>query len=150
MGRDSGLRPALVPTPSPDVWNAVTEVLVRYATGIDSRNWTLLRSCFTDDCDADYGDIGHWRTADEITTWMAHTHDPLGPTLHRLTNVTMAVTPGGVDTRCYVHGIITLADRSAIHAYGWYDDLVVSRPDGWKIAVRRFTSVTTESHPPFA
>jgi 3-phenylpropionate/cinnamic acid dioxygenase small subunit len=131
-----------------DVRNAVTDVLVRYASGIDSRDWNLLRSCFTDDCDADYGDIGHWRGADEINAWMAQTHDPLGPTLHRITNVTMAESDGGVVTRCYVHALITLPDRSAIHAYGWYDDVLVSGRDGWKIAVRRFTSVATESRPP--
>jgi 3-phenylpropionate/cinnamic acid dioxygenase small subunit len=149
VARNSGIRPAFDPTPSLDVRSAVTDVLFRYATGIDSRNWVLLRSCFRDDCDADYGDIGHWRSADEITAWMSQTHDPLGPTLHRITNVTMADSERGVSTRCYVHGIITLPDRSAIHAYGLYDDVIVSRRDGWKIARRRFTSVTTETHPPF-
>ena len=50
-----------------DTRDAVTDVLVRYASGIDGRDWPLLRTCFTDDCDADYGDIGHWRGGDEIT-----------------------------------------------------------------------------------
>ena len=36
----------------------VADVLVRYATGIDRRDWELFRTCFTEDCDADYGDIG--------------------------------------------------------------------------------------------
>ncbi len=42
----------------------IADVLVRYATGIDRRDWTLFRSCFTDDCVADYGDIGVWHGAD--------------------------------------------------------------------------------------
>ena len=33
----------------------ITDVLVRYATGIDTRNWPLFRTCFTDDVQADYG-----------------------------------------------------------------------------------------------
>ena len=41
----------------------IAEVLVRYATGIDRRDWTLFRTCFTDDCDADYGDIGTLHSA---------------------------------------------------------------------------------------
>ena len=28
----------------------VADLLVRYASGIDRRDWALLRSCFTDDC----------------------------------------------------------------------------------------------------
>lgn len=134
----------------PDIRNAVADVLVRYATGIDTRDWVLFRSCFTDDCQTDYGDIGCWRSGDEITAWMARTHDPLGPTLHRIGNVTMTHTTDGINTRCYVHGIITLPDGSAVHAYGWYDDEFVLRPGGWRIAARRFTPVTTEHHPPMS
>jgi hypothetical protein len=44
----------------------VAEVLVRYATGIDGRDWDVLRSCFTEDVGADDGVIGVWHDADEI------------------------------------------------------------------------------------
>lgn len=141
--------------PAPDVVADVTDVVVRYATGIDTRDWPLLRSCFTDDCDADYGDIGHWQGADEITRWMADIHDPLGPTLHRITNVVVRTAdangddapdaPGGdqVVARCYVHGIVTTADGgTVVHAFGTYDDDLVRTPDGWRIARRRFTAVS--------
>lgn len=129
----------------------MTDLLVRYASAIDSHDWALLRSCFTDDCDADYGETGHWHRSDEITSWMAATHDPLGPTMHRITNITMTQAPDLVKTRCYVHGVVVLPDRSAaVHAYGWYDDEVVATPGGWRIARRRFTPVTTELHPPMS
>ncbi len=42
----------------------VAEVLIRYATGIDRREWELFRSCFTDDCDIEYPDIGIWHSAE--------------------------------------------------------------------------------------
>jgi len=41
-----------------DVRADVADVLVRYATGIDQRDWALFRTCFTEDCEADYGGIG--------------------------------------------------------------------------------------------
>jgi 3-phenylpropionate/cinnamic acid dioxygenase small subunit len=129
-----------------DLQQAVTELLIRYATGIDSRDWVLLRTCFSDDCDADYGDIGHWHSGDEITTWMAETHDPLGPTLHRISNIVLRRDGDSLRTRCAVHGIIVMPDRSAaVHAFGFYDDGIVLT-DGPKIARRRFTQVTTELH----
>ena len=127
----------------------MTDLLVRYAIAIDSRDWASFRDCFTEDCDADYGEIGHWHGTDEITAWMASNHDPLGPTLHRITNVTMASEPNLVRTRCYVHGVVVLPDRSAaVHAYGWYDDEVVETAVGWQVARRRFTPVTMELHSP--
>lgn len=36
----------------------ITELLVRYATGIDSRDRQLFRTCFTDDAHFDYGYLG--------------------------------------------------------------------------------------------
>ena len=62
-------------------------MLLRYATGVDQRDWELFRTCFTDDCDADYGSIGHWHSGDEITEWMRVAHEPAGHTMHRITNV---------------------------------------------------------------
>ncbi len=131
-----------------DVRDRVTDVLVRYATGIDSRDWELFKTCFTGDCDADYGDIGHWHGSDEIAAWMAQTHEPVGPTLHRITNI--ALTPVGerVVARSYVHAVLVMSDGAAIHGFGMYDDELVSSPDGWRIARRRFTTVTVERHAP--
>ena len=124
----------------------VSDLLIRYATGIDSRDWVMLRSCFTDECEADYGDIGHWSSGDEITAWMAETHDPLGPTLHRISNIVLRKDGDALRTRCAVHATIVMPDRSAaVHAYGFYDDEIVVA-DVPRIARRRFTQVTTEFH----
>jgi len=124
----------------------VADVLVRYATGIDRRDWTLFRSCFTDDCEADYGDIGTWHSADEITEWMTQTHEPCGHTMHRITNV--AVDPGGdgrVRARCYVDAIIMGPDNAGgMRANGYYDDELVHTDGGWRIARRRYTMVHLE------
>ena len=130
-----------MPESGAEVRQSITDVLIRYATGIDARDWSLLRSCFTDDCDADYGKIGHWHGADEITAWMAQTHEPLGPTLHRITNVSVDLEQDPVASRCYVHAIIVLPDRSALHAYGFYDDEFVLSAAGPTIARRVFTQV---------
>jgi hypothetical protein len=69
----------------------IAELQVRYATGIDRRDWDLFRTCFTDDCVADYGDIGVWHGTDEITAWMDQAHQGAGHTLHRITNHAVAV-----------------------------------------------------------
>ena len=124
----------------------VGEVLVRYATGIDRRDWDLFRTCFTADVEADYGDIGVWHGVEEITEWMRATHEPCGHTMHRITNV--AVTPVDDDhasSRCYVQALVLLADnQNGVRATGCYDDDLVRTDDGWRIAERHFTSVLLE------
>jgi 3-phenylpropionate/cinnamic acid dioxygenase small subunit len=125
-----------------DIRQDVFDVLVRYATGIDRRDWELFRSCFTEDCKADYGDIGVWHGADAITAWMQQSHQGCGHTLHRITN--QAITPNGdgVAARSYVDAIVMAADnQSGTRAVGYHDDEFVHTDDGWKIAHRDFTLV---------
>jgi len=125
-----------------EVRQDVADLLVRYASGIDRRDWDLLRSCFTDDCVADYGDIGRWNGADEITEWMRNTHDLLGRSLHRITNVTVTSNGDAVTARAYVDAIVFGPDDvHGAQSAGYYDDVVVRTDDGWKIARRRFTMV---------
>jgi 3-phenylpropionate/cinnamic acid dioxygenase small subunit len=132
------------PTGSPDASRQdIADVQLRYASGIDRRDWVLFRSCFDDGCDADYGDIGSWRSADEITEFMRQMHEPVGPTLHRITN--QVVERRGDDeasARCYVDALVMSPDgETAYRVAGCYDDELVRRVDGWKIARRRFTMV---------
>lgn len=123
----------------------IGDLLVRYATGIDRRDWELLRSCFTGDCVADYGDIGQWKSADEITEWMRATHEPLGHTLHRITNHAVHSDGDAVTVRSYVD-VIALGPGNVggAQAAGYYDDVVVRTDDGWKIARRTYTMVRVQ------
>ena len=45
----------------------ITEVLIRYATGIDSKDWPLFRSCWADEVDLDYGELGEFTDPDAFT-----------------------------------------------------------------------------------
>ena len=65
----------------------IADVLLRYATAIDTRQWALLRTCFTDDVQADYGDIGHWSDADGITKFMSEVHETMSDVKHMLHNM---------------------------------------------------------------
>lgn len=125
-----------------DVHRVVSDVLVRYATGIDRRDWVLFGTCFTDDCVADYGEIGTWRSVAEITEFMRTTHEPCGHTMHRISNIALEPVGDDVAARSYVDALIMMAgNRTGVRALGYYDDRLVATDDGWRIAERRFTSV---------
>lgn len=120
----------------------ITDVLVRYATGIDRRDWPLFRTVFTDDCELDYGEIGTWSGVDAVTDFMEQSHATAGHTMHRMTNHVITVDGDRAEARTYVDGLILFGDNtSGAHAVGIYDDDVVRTEGGWRIARRRFTPV---------
>jgi 3-phenylpropionate/cinnamic acid dioxygenase small subunit len=128
----------------------IAEVLVRYATGIDRRDWDVFRSCFTADCLAEYEGIGTWKSADAITDFMETAHARMGHTMHRISNIAIDVYADGdrAAARCYVDGMLMAADgESGFNPMGFYDDELVRTPDGWRIAHRTFTMVTFRTLP---
>jgi 3-phenylpropionate/cinnamic acid dioxygenase small subunit len=118
----------------------ITDVLIRYATGIDTQDWPLFRTCFTDDVHADYGDIGVWHDVDGITEWMATTHAGMPATNHMLTNMAISVEGDRASAVTYVHAVLVLRPgaEDSIDAVGKYEDSLVRTGDGWRISSRRF------------
>jgi 3-phenylpropionate/cinnamic acid dioxygenase small subunit len=120
----------------------IADLLVRYATAIDLRDWELFRTCFTDDCEATYAGIGSWVGVDAITQWMVDTHSKMGATLHRITNQAVTSGPEGVKSRSYVDVIALNPDgQFRVRAVGYYDDDLVQTDEEWKIARRHYTMV---------
>jgi 3-phenylpropionate/cinnamic acid dioxygenase small subunit len=120
----------------------IAEVLLRYATGIDRRDWSVFRSAFTADCELDYGEIGTWNGVDAVTDFMEQSHAMAGHTMHRLTNQVITVNGDRAEARTYVDGLIMAADNgSGVNAVGFYDDDLVRSAEGWRITRRRFTPV---------
>jgi 3-phenylpropionate/cinnamic acid dioxygenase small subunit len=104
----------------------ITDVLLRYATGIDRRDWPLFRTVFTDDCELNYGEVGSWKGVDAITEFMQ----------------VITVDGDAAQSRTYVDALIMVGDgNSGVNAAGFYDDELVRGDDGWRVARRRFTSV---------
>jgi hypothetical protein len=121
----------------------IADVLIRYATGIDFKDWALLRTCWTEDVDVDYGEVGRYSGADAITALMEQLHGAMGPTYHRLTNFAIAVDGDRATARSYVHAVLQAVPDDAaswVEALGHYDDELVRTSDGWRIA-RRATSI---------
>jgi 3-phenylpropionate/cinnamic acid dioxygenase small subunit len=120
----------------------IADLLVRYATGIDRRDWALFRTVFTDDCQLDYGVIGKWQGVDAVTDFMEQVHALAGHTMHRLSNLAITLDGDKAAARTYIDGLILVADNtSGVNAIGFYDDEIVRTEAGWRIARRRYTQV---------
>ncbi|MFL2000465.1 MULTISPECIES: nuclear transport factor 2 family protein [unclassified Microbacterium] len=122
-------------TPTPHERFEILDLVHRYSTGIDTRDWALFASTFTDDAHVDFG-FAQWEGAPSFTAFMRETHDPAGRTLHRMTNTVVT----GIDpltARTYGDAIVLQPDN--VHgtiANAWYDDEIVRTPDGLRIRRR--------------
>lgn len=120
----------------------INDVLVRYATGIDTKNWALFRTCFTDDARFDYGEIGQWSDTESITKFMIAAHLGMRDTKHMLHNMVVDFHDDDHATAVtYVHTVQALAADPTqwIDGVGQYDDHLVRIDDGWRISARTFT-----------
>jgi len=125
----------------PDDRMEISDLLVRYATGIDRRDWPLFRTVFTADCELDYGEVGTWNGVDAVTEFMEQAHAAAGHTMHRLTNQAITIEGDKAVSRTYVDAVIMVGDQPGVNALGFYDDEIVRTADGWRIARRRFIQV---------
>ncbi len=120
----------------------ITDLIVRYATAIDRREWSLFRTIFTDDAEVDYGEVGKWMGAEAVAEFMQQAHATARHTMHRLTNQVIGVDGDYAEARTYVDALIIVADDgSGVNAVGFYDDRIVRTDHGWRINRRTFTPV---------
>jgi len=123
----------------------IVALLIRYARAIDTQDWRLLRTCFTDDATSDYGDIGSWRGAGDLVRFMEDAHAGMGPTQHLLSNFQVEVDGDGASSLAYVHAVTVLASHPDdwIDTVGTYEDRLERGADGWRIAHRTFRTSRT-------
>jgi len=117
----------------------ISDVLVRYATAQDTRDWVLLASCFTDDATLDYDTSGVF----DRQHFLEHCEAGLAPmkaTQHYVTNHVVDVNGDRARSTSYVLAQHVRADDVTFTLGGVYHDELVRTPDGWRIARRRFVT----------
>jgi hypothetical protein len=113
----------------------ILDLVFRYSTGIDTRDWELFQSTFTEDAHVDFG-FAQWTGAAEFTDFMREAHDPAGRTLHRMTNTVITGT-APLSARTYGDAIVLKPDNvTGTIANAWYDDELVRADDGLQIRRR--------------
>lgn len=123
--------------------HALAQVLVRYASACDRRDWALLGDVFTPDCTTDYcGRI--CRGVDEVRHMISTHLDGCGPTQHLLGNLQVdpADASGAPRSTIHVRAVHQgLLGRAPLRydAVGTYEDQWVHTADGWRIRHRRMS-----------
>lgn len=118
----------------------INDLVLRYATGIDRRDWKLYRSIFADHLTLDFSSwSGQPEDAMKADDWVAGvrmTLEPFDATQHVLTNFVIAVDGDSAACCCYMtanHHLVT-GDLREMHSIGGYYDHRLRRDgDGWLI-----------------
>lgn len=115
---------------------AITALLHRYARAVDTKDWDLYRSVFTEDAHIDYSSAGAAAgPRDEVATWMEQNFGALIPmSMHYITNVEILEHRGDSATvRAMFYNPMRLPGADELSSCGgYYHHEVVRTPDGWR------------------
>lgn len=119
---------------------AMDDLLTRYATAIDSRDWQLLDTVFADDAQLDYRSAGGVEGSYlEVRRWLAEVLPIFDVTQHLVVNREFRKDGGEVQARsCFLN-----VNRLEVEGEPWlftvggrYHDRLVCLAGGWRIARR--------------
>lgn len=118
----------------------INDVLLQYSESLNRADWDTWMGCFTADAHLDYTTAGGIAgTKDEAVAWLAPTLSGFDMRIGRIANIVIAFA--GADqaavTSQYSMTMRIPGDTPMfIEAAGWYDDIVIRTPLGWKISNR--------------
>ncbi len=133
----------------------ISDVIYRYSTGVDSKDFDLFRTCFTDPVNADFTSTGAPAPrVFPLDTWVRvvqKTVSPFRVTQHYNSNVTITVNGDEASAIVYLKARHLRADDPEGKTFwdvgGYYTDRLVRTPQGWKIASVKFTQTWSEGQP---
>lgn len=119
---------------------AITDVCLRYATALDTRDWQLLRTCFTPDAVTHYGPGPALEGYDAFERVSREWMPAQVRSQHLIANVAVEVDGDVASSSCYVRADHVHEELPGEHLefVGRYLDELVRTGEGWRIRHRRF------------
>ena len=116
----------------------IGDVVLSYATAIDSRDWRLLREILTDPVHIDYSSMGSLNDDMPTETWVTRLKSLYGfdATLHMISNLTYAIDGDQAVCTSYVNAMHFLNDGGTelgAHACGVYVHELIRAGSSWKV-----------------
>ena len=128
----------------------ITALLYRYARAVDTKDWELYRSVFTDDAFVDYSSAGAVvGTRDEVIDWFAANFAVIPWSMHYVTNVEILDRTGDSATvRAMFFNPMQLPGMTGMSSCGgYYHHELVRTPDGWRSRSLREENVWFDNAP---
>jgi 3-phenylpropionate/cinnamic acid dioxygenase small subunit len=118
----------------------ITDVLYRYATALDQRDWALLAEVFAPEAVYTMGARGDFTGPEAIGAKIASLIGGYESTQHMITNPVIEINGDAARASCYLHGQHYMPDqRTGGNTYemgGTYRDELARTAAGWRITRR--------------
>jgi 3-phenylpropionate/cinnamic acid dioxygenase small subunit len=130
----------------------IDDLLTRYATAVDSKDWELYTTCFTPDAFIDYTAAGGIKgRLPEVKKWLGEALSVFPMTQHVVANRVIVVDGDSATSRSYFFNPMGFpADDGGLRLFfegGYYNDKLVRTEEGWRIAERiEESSYSTRLH----
>ena len=112
---------------------------VRYATALDSRDFDLLLTCFTDNATATYEGIGDIANPSQLARICRDALSPLAVSQHLLGNFACEIAPDSASAQWYFHAQHVKTGAEGGEQFivaGTYRDQLIRTENGWRIRHR--------------
>jgi hypothetical protein len=130
-----------------DDWLAIYNLQVRYAVALDHRDWELLRTVFTPDCEVQYSGAPLLEGFEAVWPFCQRALARYRQTQHLLGDHVIDIDGDRATGSCYLQAIHVDAPEHGTQVYtfyGRYTDEYVRSADGWRIAKRRLENWANE------
>ena len=118
----------------------IDDLLTRYATALDAKDWDVWASCFTADAFIDYTAAGGVKgTLPEVRQWLTTVLAAFPMTQHLVTNRAVCIEGDTATCRSCLFNPMGLPDDGGLMVFfegGYYRDKLVRTTNGWRIAER--------------
>lgn len=119
----------------------IDDLLTRYATAVDTCDWDLYSTCFTEDAFIDYTSAGGIKgNYPEVRDWLAKTLPMFSMTQHVVGNRVIQIDGDKATARSIFYNPMGLPDgdggQKLFFEGGYYNDQLVRTADGWRISER--------------
>ena len=118
----------------------IDDLLTRYATALDAKDWELFATCFTPDAWIDYSAAGGIKgRLPEVRQWLAEVMAGFPMTQHLVTNKAVRLSGDTATCRSCLFNPMGVRDGDGMAVFlegGYYRDALVRTADGWRIAER--------------
>jgi 3-phenylpropionate/cinnamic acid dioxygenase small subunit len=111
----------------------INDLLTRYAHSVDSKNWALYRSVFTDDAFIDYESAGGIKGDREaVANWLETTMAGFPMTQHLISNIDVKIDGDTASVRAMFYNPMGMPSGKTFWCGGFYNHSLVRTSDGWK------------------